>query len=130
MQRIRRGLSKLAARVHPQGSGPQLHRTADVWEHSPRLPDLSINFQQSGSFKNTFTYFWLCGFFVAAWAFPYLHEWGLLLAVEGGLLIRLTSLDVEHRFSGARGSAAAAHGFSSCSFQAPEYRLNGCGARA
>ena len=58
-----------AARVCPQGSGPELHHTADMWEHAPRLPDRSIKFQQFGCFKNTFIYFWLCWLFVAAWAF-------------------------------------------------------------
>ena len=48
---------------------------------------------------------------------------------EGRLLIAAAS-PVDHRLQDARTSVTAARGLSSCDLQAPENRLNNCGARA
>ena len=47
-----------------------------------------------------------------------------------GLLVALASLVVEHGLQGARASTAAHVGLAVSSFQAPEHRLNSCGAWA
>ena len=43
-----------------------------------------------------------------------------------GLLIVVTSLDVEHRLCGVQAPVVAAHRLSSCGSWAPEHRLNYC----
>ena len=53
-----------------------------------------------------------------------------LLSVVRGLLIVVGSHVVEHRLQGARASAVAAHGLSSCGSQALEHPLGNYGAQA
>ena len=47
--------------------------------------------------KRSFILFWLCWFFMAAWAFSSHREQGLLFSAFCGLLIVIASLAVEHR---------------------------------
>ena len=59
---------------------------------------------------------------------PVVENEGYSLAVVQGFLIAVYSLDAEHRLYGAKASAVAACGLSSCSSCALEHRLNSCGA--
>ena len=51
------------------------------------------------------------------------------LVVAQGLLIEVASLVAENGPKGAQASVVGAHGFSSCSSQALEYKFNSFGAQ-
>ena len=79
-------------------------------------------------FKNyLFIYlFWLCWVFIAVWAFPSIcmSRGGYSLVVVLGLLMKVTSLVLEHGIQGVQSSVVLACGLSHCSPWALERRLN------